>query len=344
MKTKMLCAALTLALLTGCNNPATVGAGTTDREALTRAEAINSAKTMAKTKDYSVTVEAKPYGLFSKVMPAVAAALCENNFIKEAQVHYEKSIYDFEFNDGGKVIADHQREIQKDILKSDYGIGRQFINYAVAQLKELNGAEGQNSEFLEQHLEGGSWNEKYKIIDKCHFAGLVMGGVSPESGWPRVVHKNKEGRYRFMRLKLVQSYLASKHFFILAQAIESMQSPSYEDVLEIVFAYFNDSAVTDEALADAASFANYGRVYTADLSGVEGVRFYTSDGYVFATEKGSPSLTFMGGPWFNQDYVEGNAISYKTSVGSSVTMMKQTVSKSENLRGAINEVAAKVGI
>ena len=92
MKTKMLGAALTLTLLAGCNNPATVGAGTTDREALTRAEAINSAKTMAKAKDYSVTVQTKPYGLFSKVMPAVTASLCLNDFIKEAQVTYEKSI------------------------------------------------------------------------------------------------------------------------------------------------------------------------------------------------------------------------------------------------------------
>lgn len=343
MKTKMLCAALTLALLAGCNNPATVGAGTTDREALTRAEAINSAKTMAKAKDYSVTVQTKPYGLFSKVMPAVTASLCINDFIKESQVTYEKSIYEFTLDNGWVFIGDHQDEMHKGSLKNDYGIGKQIIDYSLEKYEEGKVSGEGNFEFYKDFMDGGVWRERLQVVDKCHFAALVMGGVSPEGGWPRVAG-NKEGRYRFMKLKLVQSYLASKHFFILAQAIESMQSPSYEDVLEIVFAYFNDTAVVDEALTDAAFFANYERVYTADLTGVEGVRFYTSDGYVYATDKGSPSLSFMGGPWFNQDYVEGNAISYTTSVGSSVTMMKQSVSKSENLRGAINEVAAKVGI
>lgn len=343
MKTKMFCAALTLALLAGCNNPATVGAGTTDREALTRAEAINSAKTMAKTKDYSVTVQTKPYGLFSKVMPAVTASLCLNDFIKESQVTYKKSIYEFTLDNYYVFIGDHEDEKNRDALKNDYGLGRQIIDYNLEKFEEVKVSGEGDLEFYKDFMDGGIWLERLQVVDKCHFAALVMGGVSPEGGWPRVAD-NKEGRYRFMRLKLVQSYLASKHFFILAQAIESMQSPSYEDVLEIVFAYFNDTAVVDEALADAAFFAGYERIYTADLSGVEGVRFYTNDGYVFATDKGSPSLSFMGGPWFNQDYVEGNAISYTTSVGSSVTMMKQTVSKSENLRGAINEIAAKVGI
>ena len=343
MKTKMLGAALTLTLLAGCNNPATVGAGTTDREALTRAEAINSAKTMAKAKDYSVTVQTKPYGLFSKVMPAVTASLCLNDFIKEAQVTYEKSIYQFRLSDDLVLKADHELKSNRGFFKNDYGVGKETIEYSIQKYQEFKASGQEGIEFYARFLDGNIMNESLKAVDKCHFAALVKGGVSPEGGWPTVAD-NKEGRYRFMKLKLVQSYLASKHFFILAQAVESMQSPSYEDVLEIVFSYFNDTAVVDEALADAAFFAGYERVYTADLSGVEGVRFYTSDGYVYSTDKGSPSLSFMGGPWFNQDYVEGNAISYTTSVGSSVTMMKQTVSKSENLRGAINEVAAKVGI
>lgn len=347
MKIKMLCAALSLSFLAGCNNPASVGAGTTERDALTRAEAINSAKTMAKSKDYSVTVEVKPYGILSRVMPAVVYALCDNDFIKKAEVTYEKSIYNFELAGDWRIVASSEIEAHKDILKSDYGVGRQFIEYGIEQYKEIkNTSDQKRIDFFSEHLEGGFWNESYKMVDKCHFAGLVTYATEGEGGWPRVAVANEEehGRYRFMRLKLVQSYLASKHFFILSQAIGAMKSPEYEDVLEIAFAYFNDIEVVNEALLDASLFAAAKRVYTADRTGVEGVRFYTSDGYVYVTEKGSPSLMYMGSVWFNQDYVEGNAISYTTSMGSSATMMKQSVSKVENIRGAINEVAAKVGI
>lgn len=331
VKLKIITIAITTALLsTGCDSPVSVGTGQTDRDSITQEQALSNAKEMATGRSTSVNIVAKPYAYLARIASELSGIYCNNSKVKAEQ--YDIKTGYTTFNRTGDLSKYPPLtsfiERRKDYLK---GMEKQKKKYP------------EDVDIIEQRIKDKL--ARIRVANQCIFMGLMHRAVVPRSAWEIGLREKDSVRGRYMDLRLTEAWHTSRHFGILSMQIVKMKSIKYEQLVDIFIDYISDADVVEAGLNDAQGFLDTDRRLQADMTGTAGVKFNTSDGFIFdAGETGSAQLIFMGSPWLSVDYIEGQNITINTSYTNTVQMSKTLTEKAGEVGAAINETSNQVGI
>lgn len=356
--TKLVLIVTALGVLAGCDSPAGVSGGNTERTALTKAEALSSAKSMATNKDSKVVTQTKPYSMLSRVIPTLYNTFCFNDLVKD---------YNYEFN-GNKVsmklytlYREDKETMAYDFFERDsktalkpigfiHSLKDSFVHGLKLNVdKERPDANPHLVAYQQakyDSLTTGVGAEVYQAAARCELVGMLWRGTTPRKNYEiDYLKASGQARFNYLNMRLTEAWVVSRQFGILARALADMKQPSYDDALDLTISYLMDDDVVRSALEEAGDFYGVGRELNANLTGVEGVQFTSSDGYTFSTAgAGTGTLFYMGSEWLTQNYIDGKNITFVAEIGTSLAMSRQLETKADEIKAAINEVAASVSL